>query len=88
MPLNQQKAPQERGKGVRMRNPFVVKKGIYIDMGCAGIRNVEEGIFIPTGYHTSESLPKFQEDLAAFLKKWFPNEGGDTKDSFSTSRGS
>ena len=62
-----------------MRNPFVVKKGIYIDMGCAGIRNVEEGIFIPTGYHTSESLPKFQEDLAAFLKKWFPNEGGDTK---------
>lgn len=40
-----------------MRNPFVVKKGIYIDMGCAGIRNVEEGIFIPTGIYFSRRHP-------------------------------
>lgn len=71
-----------------MRNPFVVKKGIYIDMGCAGIRNVEEGILSPPDTIPAKVFPRFQEDLAAFLKKWFPNEGGDTKDSFSTSRGS
>lgn len=60
-----------------MSDLFLVGKGIYIDMECTGIRKVEEGIFIPTGYHTSESLPQFQKDLAAFLKKWFPNKDGD-----------
>lgn len=59
---------------------FSVKRGIYIDMECTGIKKVDEGIFIPTGYHTSESAPKFQEDLTTFLNKWFPRRDEDTKD--------
>lgn len=57
-----------------MNVPLFVKQGIYIDMGCTAIQKVSEGVFIPTEYGTSEDNPTFQEDLAAFLDKWFSRE--------------
>lgn len=67
-----------------MSVPIKVKRGIYIDMGCNGLHQVDEGVFIPTGYQTNESEKEFQEDLSAFLEKWFtPCEcgscGGETE---------
>ena len=60
-----------------MSAPIIVKRGIYIDMGCSHICQVDDGVFIPTGYQTNESEKEFQEDLKAFLEKWFtPCEGG------------
>lgn len=60
-----------------MNVPLFVKPGIYIDMRCTAIMPVGEGIFIPTGYSNNDGDQKFQEDLAAFLERWFsPVEGG------------
>lgn len=64
-----------------MNVPLFVNQGIYIDMGCTAIRKVSEGVFIPTGYGTSEDNPKFEEDLAAFLEKWFAVADGATQSS-------
>lgn len=61
-----------------------VKKGIYIDLGCTSIIPINEGVFIPTECQTSESNPKFQEDLTAFLNKWFAGKNEGTKDCPST----
>ncbi|RHH25997.1 hypothetical protein DW219_00120 [Desulfovibrio sp. AM18-2] len=59
-----------------MSAPITVKRGIYIDMGCSYICQIDDGVFIPTGYGSAESNKKFQEDLKAFLDKWFtPCEG-------------
>jgi len=73
----QQKSPSVRGgEEVRMSAPITVKRGIYIDMGCSYICQIDDGVFIPTGYGSAESNKKFQEDLKAFLDKWFtPCEG-------------
>lgn len=58
-----------------------VNRGIYIDMGCNGIHQVDEWIFIPTGYGSAESNKKFQEELNVFLEKWFtPCECGTNLD--------
>lgn len=54
-----------------MSTPITVKRGIYIDMGCSHICQVDDGVFIPTGYGSAESNEKFQEELNAFLEKWF-----------------
>lgn len=54
-----------------MSTPITVKRGIYIDMGCSHICQVDDGVFIPTGYGSAESNEKFQKDLKAFLDKWF-----------------
>ena len=60
-----------------MSSPIRVKRGIHIDMGCSHICPVDDGVFIPTGYGSAESNKKFQEELDAFLEKWFtPCEGG------------
>ena len=60
-----------------MSAPIRVNRGIYIDMGCNGILQVDEGVFIPTGYGSAESNKKFQEELNVFLEKWFtPCETG------------
>jgi hypothetical protein len=51
--------------------PIKMTGGIYIDYGCSGIVRIDRGIFIPTDYQTSDSEKEFQEDLKAFLDKWF-----------------
>ena len=63
-----------------MNVPLFVKPGIYIDMRSTAIQNVSEGVFIPTEYGTSEDNPTFQEDLAAFLDKWFSEGCAGAKD--------
>lgn len=45
-----------------MSAPITVKRGIYIDMGCSHIFQIDDGVFIPTGYGSAESNEKLQED--------------------------
>jgi hypothetical protein len=52
--------------------PIKVTGGIYIDYGCSGITCIDKGIFIPTDRATGDSEKAFQEDLKAFLDRWFP----------------
>lgn len=50
--------------------------GIYIDWGCSGVIRLGKGVFIPTDNRTSDSEKEFQEDLKAFLDKWFTTMSG------------
>jgi hypothetical protein len=51
--------------------PIEVTGGIYIDYGCNGIIRVGEGVFIPTGPRNSDTDKEYNEDLSAFLDRWF-----------------
>ena len=54
------------GEIVGMSAPIAVKRGICIDMMCSHICQVDDGVFIPTGYGSAESNKKFQEEMSSW----------------------
>lgn len=56
-----------------MRKSKRIEGGIFIDYECSGIVRLEEGLFLSTAWHSSESDKRFKEDLREFLRKWYPD---------------
>jgi hypothetical protein len=50
-----------------------LKGGIYIDSQCESVVVLGKGVYISAAAHLNSARnDEFQNDIKAFLKKWFP----------------
>lgn len=54
---------------------FKLDMGVFIDRDCRGIVAIDyPGYYIPAKIYTSWEEEEYQNDLAAFLQKWYSTD--------------